>query len=642
MRLLARLLLAGVLVPAGTHEAGAQARALSWPRVSVEARLDSSGRLHVREVQTMRFTGDWNGGERSFNLRNGQMFWLHRLSRVDSATGTLVEMKQGDLDVVDGFDFTTGSAVRWRARLPHDPPFDRTDRTYQFEYVFSQILIPSEEDSTQFLLDHDFAFTDREGDIGRFTLYLTLDSAWKAPPGFSSRFTRENLTPGEGFVVTAPLTWTRQGRPGGVDYGAQRPVRYALALLVLLPILPLAVLMVRREHALGRFAPLVPADEIDERWLETHVFRMEPEVVGHAWDDTTGEAEVAATIARLVQEGKLRSSVEKRGRSIFSRDVLGLELLVNRGSLSGHERALIDGLFVSGDTTDTDMVRIHYKSSGFDPAALIRKPLAILADSTPGAGTTLPKPSRWPSLVLLVTAVITFASSVVRRPQDAPLAFASLGIMFVTYVFCITTSALWQRRVRGLGAGALLFAVPLAIVTAALVMQIVTNPFRAGATTLFALAMLWLAFTNSVLNQAMARQSAERIALRKRLASAREFFRRELRRDQPALHDQWFAYLIAFGLGRHIDKWFRAFGDDVSRTGAFVATSSGSSSSSSPGPSWTGFGGGGGFSGGGSSASFAAAVGGMASSVPSPSSSGSSGGGGGGGGSSGGGGGGGW
>lgn len=123
----------------------------------------------------------------------------------------------------------------------------------------------------------------------------------------------------------------------------------------------------------------------------------------------------------------------------------------------------------------------------------------------------------------------------------------------------------------------------------------------------------------------------------------RAFFKSELAKPRPELQDAWFPYLIAFGLGSHIDKWFRAFGGAVDHAAMAGAVTASNVDSRGGGSSWTGFGGGGGFSGGGSSASFAAAVGGIAASVPSPSSGGSGGGGGGGGGgSSGGGGGGGW
>ena len=40
----------------------------------MDARLDSTGTLLVRERQTILFTGDWNGGERPFYVRQRQPF----------------------------------------------------------------------------------------------------------------------------------------------------------------------------------------------------------------------------------------------------------------------------------------------------------------------------------------------------------------------------------------------------------------------------------------------------------------------------------------------------------------------------------------------------------------------------------------
>lgn len=73
-------------------------------------------------------------------------------------------------------------------------------------------------------------------------------------------------------------------------------------------------------------------------------------------------------------------------------------------------------------------------------------------------------------------------------------------------------------------------------------------------------AVLIAACFNSICNMAASRVSAERVAVRMRLAAARRFFRDELQKEQPQLRDAWFPYVIAFGLGREADKWFRAFG----------------------------------------------------------------------------------
>lgn len=102
------------------------------------------------------------------------------------------------------------------------------------------------------------------------------------------------------------------------------------------------------------------------------------------------------------------------------------------------------------------------------------------------------------------------------------------------------------------------------------------------------------------------------------------------------LEDSWYPYLLAYGLGPEVDRWFRAFGgigQSHLRTSSF-----GSSGSQSTGFTC----GGGTFGGAGASASWGAAISSIAGGVPTPGSSGSGGGGGGGGGGSGGGGGGGW
>src|SRR5882672_13885 len=50
----------------------AQDKSLHWAEVAVRAHLDGEGTLHVAERQTMVFTGDWNGGYRTFRLGIGQ------------------------------------------------------------------------------------------------------------------------------------------------------------------------------------------------------------------------------------------------------------------------------------------------------------------------------------------------------------------------------------------------------------------------------------------------------------------------------------------------------------------------------------------------------------------------------------------
>jgi uncharacterized membrane protein YgcG len=626
------LLASGGMLPA-------QERALGWRSIDVDARLDGDGRLHVRERQAMVFTGDWNGGERRFDVRHGQRLDFLRLLRVDSTSGAEQLLREGDLDTVHNYDWAGNNTLRWRSRDVSDPPFLNTQLTYILEYTYSNILVPQQDGG--FVLDHDFAFPDRAGHIVEYRLKLAIDSVWGPPAGFSGEFGPFSLPPGEGYVVQVPLKYQGAGRPAGVFFGAPPIARQALAAILVAGLVLIAAALIRRERALGRFRPADVSTPIDEAWLKQHVFLVLPEVVGAAWDDSTSAPEVTAVLARLVSEGKLASEVKSGGFGWFRRDVLHLRLLVGRDRFQGHERTLIDALFDGSDTeTDTDRVRQRYKTTGFDPASKIKATLEHHVAALKGAERTPGKPSRIPTVLLLVLAIALFIAAAIMRPADAVLAVIGLGASLLAFILAGPQAYVWQKRVERLELHSLRFIVPVLALAAALLWLLISGQFRAGVLVLAGLTVLCLAIANSVANIAKSRQGAEHIGRRRKLARARAYFRDQLMQPKPALRDEWFPYLIAFGLGSHMDKWFRAFGGQAAST---RVSSVGSSSfgSSSPGSSWSGMGGGGGFAGGGSSGTWASAAGLMAAGVSAPSSS-SSGGGGGGGGSSGGGGGGGW
>jgi uncharacterized membrane protein YgcG len=222
--------------------------------------------------------------------------------------------------------------------------------------------------------------------------------------------------------------------------------------------------------------------------------------------------------------------------------------------------------------------------------------------------------------------------------------FAIAAGTMVCYFIALGGAVAWRNRVHGLGPAALWFVIPLGLAVAVVLAVVFTGITQVSTIALAALATLLVSCANSSFNQARSREDVERIAFRRRLATARAYFVEQLRQPEPRLDDAWFPYLIAFGLGKHMDKWFHAFG--AADAGSMIGHTAGYSSGSAGGDKgggWTGFGGGGGFSGGGASGSWVAAASSMAAGVSAPGSSGSSGGGGGGGGgSSGGGGGGGW
>ena len=70
-------------------------RELHWDALDVEAHLDADGVLDVIERHTMVFTGDWNGGERVFNVRPRQKLEFLGLDRID-ARNRFVASAAGD------------------------------------------------------------------------------------------------------------------------------------------------------------------------------------------------------------------------------------------------------------------------------------------------------------------------------------------------------------------------------------------------------------------------------------------------------------------------------------------------------------------------------------------------------------------
>jgi len=614
-------------------------RSLHWRDVRVDATLATGGALRVKETQTIVFTGDWNGGERRFDVRPRQRFEFVRMQRIDSA-GIARPMRAGDLSVVDGYDLVDSRTLRWRSRLPSDPPFESTVITYVLEYSYSNILVP---DGDNWVLDHDFGLADRAGVIENVAVRLDLEPEWQPTMPFAGMWQGKDLPPGEGFVVRVPLRYVGEGDVSAVNLGADPIERGILAVVSLLLIASFGRRLYRRERGTGRLDPLPPPESVDQQWLEDHVFKHLPEVVGAAWDNQTGASEVAAVLARLVSEGRMRSEVRPGG--MFKDPVLYLELLVGRDRFHGYEQRLIDALFAKGErNTDTARVRERYKKSGFDPVEKIRKPLKDLVKGlVPGADPS--RPTSLPSFLAFLGAVALLVLAVTWEPADAPVIFIVGAVTVACYFIAIAGAAAWRNRIHEVGAASFWFLLPMAIALSVLLVVVVSGVTRASTLALAGLSLLFAALSNSVSNQARSRENSERIAFRRRLATARAFFVNELRRDQPRLEDAWFPYLIAFGLGKHMDKWFHAFGSENETFIGHAGYSSGTSSSGSGGSGggWTGFGGGGGFSGGGASASWAAAAGSIAAGVSAPSSSGgSSSGGGGGGGSSGGGGGGGW
>src|SRR4029078_692764 len=99
---------------------------------------------------------------------------------------------------IDEFTWKDSHTLRWRSRLPSDPPFAGTPLIFILHYQLSGILL---KDGADYRIDHDFAFPDRPGPIARFSLRLDLDRTWKQDGAYPVRYSAGPLAPGRGFVL---------------------------------------------------------------------------------------------------------------------------------------------------------------------------------------------------------------------------------------------------------------------------------------------------------------------------------------------------------------------------------------------------------------------------------------------------------
>ena len=390
---------------AAPPQAAAVPRRLHWDELAVDARLDDDARLHVTERHVIVFSGDWNGAERTFRLDPGQTLALHRVQRLGPHPGDVAMLSEGSLNELDRFAWVEPGRLRWRSRRPSDPPFNQTRIEYVLRYVLAGVI---DRTLRGYRLDHDFAFGDRPGDINRFTLDLQLDTPWRTEGAVPRGIVGGPLAQGDGWRVVLPL---EHGGPAWPRAAAWR--RFALhgvtlAGLVVLPVFMIGRLIVR-ERRTGRLgAPTGPP--VSRADLERDIFIHRPEVIGAAWDGSVGEAEVGAVVARMVQERKLRSEVTPMGN-------LSMELLVGRETLDGYERALVDGLFVDGDATNTEKIRSHYQAlgRGFNPAAALEAGISKKVEDVVGSDV-----SKRPWWARLLTAAAVIAAMALVVASDQP------------------------------------------------------------------------------------------------------------------------------------------------------------------------------------------------------------------------------
>ncbi|HET7710357.1 MAG TPA: DUF2207 domain-containing protein, partial [Thermoanaerobaculia bacterium] len=529
-----------------------QDRTLFWKSLDVTARLEADASLHVTERHTMVFDGAWNGGERSFRIEPGQSVTLLHLRRVSD--GGVEELKLGNLARTGAYAMN-GDVLRWRTRQPDDPPYRNEVLTFEIDYVLSGIVRRSGE---AYRIDHDFAFPDRPGPIERFTLQYEHDPVWQADP--VAPLEKADLPVGESVVLHQQLLFTGQGEPAQIYRRPPLPpppppppppwrlssaARLAGGGALVAIFAAIVAIFFRHERQVGRFEKWDELLPEGEGWLQNNIFAYAPEVIGAAWDETSSEPEVAALLARLIQEGKIRS-VPKEINKTYS--MMQLELTVPRTELEEHEKTLVDALFVSGNVTDRAKIRTRYRAAGFDPAARLRPPMMRKVESVTtrafGPVTTV---SFNVGVLLMVSVVFALVAGIFTSGGVAAFAvFAGV---------CFSIGLLLARRYRWriLGArDAVLVVLPLAAMLGSALL--VTHPVGFTIAATLTILLTWY-----VLRKAQWHGTRELLQWRRNLVAARDWFAFELSKPEPRLKDEWTPWLIGFGLSSAMDTWAKSF-----------------------------------------------------------------------------------
>jgi hypothetical protein len=605
-----------LLVSALPCAALAQTRSVHWDSLDVVARLDASGRLEITERHAMVFDGPLNGGERIFRLGPGQELELLSVRRLDGGVARPLAAGSPSSLALDEYALFDGRTLRWRSRRPSDPPFRNQRIAYEITYALTGVVFREGE---AFTLDHDFAFPEREGAIGSFSLDLEIDPAWGPEEPLSMPVSSGPLKPGESYIVTLRMSrlgdgsmpfvhdhfpgeklnqeWPPVGSAALKTPPATLPWRLG-SLGVVLGITWLAWRRFgRRERELGRYEPL---PEISRSWLDLNLFKHRPEVVGAAWDGGIGRAEVAALIAVMTSEGKI---VREDGPA------LQLRLAVPRESLPDYERTFIEKFFPQGDVTSPKILKAAYQSSGFDPAAAIRSSLAEASQALVGAGGSLVTLVAWIVGVAIVAWMFGGLLTVMISLLFGPSAAVMGSLVLIASVATFALASVHRARVAPPKPPVYLLAPGIVVAVAA------TTVASVGALVFFMVAALLILLLG--FRRARPMRTAEQLANLRGFHAARNYFRELLERNDPRIEAFWTPYLIAFDLAEELDRWSVASPggtESIRRTGSPL------SSSSPPLPSTAFRARGGGFGGAGATGGWAAVTA-MASSIASPASS---------------------
>lgn len=498
----------------------AQDRSLFWERLESDAFLDSEGSLHVTEIQTIVFDGDYNGGERRFPLQlsNPQAGLFVKLNGMDRLEGDAwVPLRFGNLERVHHYEYDQwGGLVRWRARLPSDSPFRGERLVYRLKFVWPVVL--RREDS-RIVLKHDFAFPDREGMIKVFRTRLRVDPVWTASEAFNDWIEAGPLLPGTGFVRTVSFDI-----PSNVPLPYKTHAEKVLYKLSALGVVPLLVLFflwfARREKATGLAVDPAPPDQT---WMRDVFLNHPPEVIA----DACGSPDhILSTLLLRLQTGKLL-------------DFAGGAFL-RLGDGHGEEKKFLDRLFPSGKSEATaDEIAAYRQKNKFGEIRWDAWSAAYNWRSEHKIERYDPDVRWFARPVLWMFAFLFFLVPAFAFTDLAAVEFAGL-------LTCVLLALPWMRSQKA-GRGPFVRTSTIAFCHAILLLAGIAALPVLTAAVLWLLPLTLLVCFASLLSARSVRSRQVTLYWEELVARGRTFFEQALKKQQ-VLEESWAPYLLALGL----------------------------------------------------------------------------------------------
>lgn len=552
----------------------APAADITWTRVFIDARLDNDGVLHVQETHELEARIDLPTYTHVFSVAPEQQRRLLGVYRLDEA-GRAVALSPGTLDLAHRY-VDHGPSVEWSVRdasaparapgalryridyelrgaltpawdLPHETgPFPLRDFSFRNPLERGDLALAVWQDVRDCLqrcyrLDHDVLFPNRDwvnGELRELSYRLAYGSAWRL---LHPQRELAVVTPDVNHRVQRHFAYLPAGRPAAVDIepalwrAAPLPGLLAAGLLVWLGFLVAQIWRRLQTH-------------VDPEVMAALVRETPPEVL-HTWYHQQPPAQ---SFTRLLDRWFTQGVIGARRLELpppATRDELELTLQVPRTHLHPAEQAVAERLFGDGTRVTSDQVRavqswMSHEADRVVDDELIRAAVQDRVRRHRGSPV-------WRALAGLVAAAgigLVFHDTMAHDAFPYGIMAGVLGGGLVA-----TWPMGWWHIGRSLG-WALVALLPwllLPVVYAAL-MLVPSVPPSAQASVGMALLILAGYVLMFAPTGAAPGEAARRVD---RLWRARDWARRQLRRDAPALQDASVPHLEALGLGAALQRW---------------------------------------------------------------------------------------